>query len=46
MHKASMTNVNAEAKLHTADWLMTAFVNELAPPHERSQQSRCMPKNF
>ena len=31
-HKVSVTCVNAEANAHSADWLMSVFVNELAPP--------------
>ena len=38
MHKASVMSVNAEANAHSADWLMSVFVNELFPPHARSQQ--------
>ena len=41
-HKASVTSVNAEANVHSADWLMSVFVNELNPPHVRSQQGQCM----
>ena len=41
-HKASVTSVNAEANAHSADWLMSVFVNELAPPHVRSQQGQCV----
>ena len=37
-HKAGVMSVNAEANVHSADWLMCVFVNELAPPHVRSQQ--------
>ena len=37
-----MTSVNAEANVHSADWLMDIFVNELAPPHVRSQQGQCV----
>ena len=37
-----MTSVNAEASTHIADWLMSVFVNELAPPHARSQQGQCV----
>ena len=33
MHKASVMSVNAEANVRGADWLMSIFVNELAPPH-------------
>ena len=40
--KASVTSVNAEANVHGADWLMSVFVNELAPPHVRSQQGQCV----
>ena len=31
-HKASVTSVYAEANVHSADWLMRVFINELAPP--------------
>ena len=31
-HKASVTSVNAEANVLGADWPMSVFVNELAPP--------------
>ena len=41
-HKASVTIVNAEASAYSAVWLMSAFVNELAPPHVRSQQAQCV----
>ena len=41
-HKASVRSVNAEANAHSADWLMSVFVNELAPPHARSQQGQCV----
>ena len=40
-HKASVTSVHTEANAHSADWLMSVFVNELAPPYVRSQQSQC-----
>ena len=40
-HKASVTSVHAEANAHSADWLMSVFVNELAPPYVRSQQGQC-----
>ena len=30
--KASMTNVHAEVNAHSTDWLISIFVNELAPP--------------
>ena len=40
--KASMTSVNAEADVHIADWLMSIFVNELAPPHVCSEQGQCV----
>ena len=40
MHKASVTSVNAEANELSADWLMSVFVNELAPPNVRSQQGQ------
>ena len=29
--KSSVTSVHAEANAHSADWLMSVFVNELAP---------------
>ena len=34
IHKASVTRVNAEANVHVhiTDWLISVFVNELAPP--------------
>ena len=38
MHKASITSIN----VHSADWLMGVFVNELAPPNVHSQQGQCM----
>ena len=38
-HKAS---VNAEANAHSADWLMSVFVNGLTLPHVRSQQGQCV----
>ena len=44
-YKASVMSVNAEAYAHShdsADWLMSVFVNELAPPHVRSQQGQCV----
>ena len=41
-HKASVTSVNADANVHSADWLMSVFVNELTPPHVRSQQGQCV----
>ena len=31
-HKASVTSLNAEANVHSADWLLSIFVKELAPP--------------
>ena len=42
MHKASVTSVNAKANAYSADWLMSVFVNEPAPPHVRSQHGHCM----
>ena len=49
-HKASVTSVNAEANVHSADWLMSVFVNELALPHVRSQLGQCVraavPKDY
>ena len=39
-HKASVTGINAEANVHSADWLMRAFVNELAPPRACNQQGQ------
>ena len=42
MHKACVTSVNAEANAHSADWLMSVFVNELTLPHVRSQQGQCV----
>ena len=41
-HKASVMSVNAEASVHSADWIMSVFVNELTPPHVRSQQGQCV----
>ena len=41
-HKTSVMSVNAEANAHSADWLMGIFVNELSPPHARSQQGQCV----
>ena len=41
-HKASVTSANAETNAHSADWLMSVFVNELAPPNVRSQQGQCV----
>ena len=40
--KASVTSVNAETNVHSADWLMSVFVNELTLPYVRSQQGQCM----
>ena len=40
--KASDTSVHAEANAHRADWLMRIFVNEVAPPHARSQPGKCV----
>ena len=40
--KASDTSVHAEANAHSADWLMRISVNELAPPHARSQPGNCV----
>ena len=31
-HKASVTSVNAEANVHTADWLISAYLNEFGSP--------------
>ena len=42
MLKASDKSVHTEANAHSADWLMRIFVNELAPPHARSQQGKCV----
>ena len=42
MHKASVTSESTEANVHSADWLMSVFVNELAQPHAHSQQGQCM----
>ena len=39
--KASVTSVHAQANAHSADWLMSVFVNELAPLYVRSQQGQC-----
>ena len=39
-HKASVTSINTGANVHSADWLMSIFVNELAPPHVHSQQGK------
>ena len=41
-HKASVTNVHAEANAHRANWLMSIFVNELALPNALYQQSQCV----
>ena len=35
-------SVNADENLHSADWLRSVFVNELALPHVRSQQGQCV----
>ena len=42
MHKASVTSVYAEAKAHSADWLMSVFVSELGPqgPAQCTQSAR------
>ena len=40
-HKASVMSVNAEANVHSADWLMSVFVIVLARPHVRSEQGQC-----
>ena len=40
-HNASVMSVNAEANVHSTDWL-SIFVNELAPPNVRSQQGQCV----
>ena len=42
MHKASVMSVHAESNEHSADWLTFKIVNELAPPHGRSQQGQCV----
>ena len=34
-------SIHAEANAHSADWLMSVFVNELALPYVRSQQGQC-----
>ena len=39
---ASMTGVHTEANLRSGDWLMSIFVNEIAPPCVRNQQGQCM----
>ena len=39
-HEASVTSVHAEANTHSADWLTSVFVNEVAPPYVRSQQGQ------
>ena len=31
MHKASMKSINAEANVHSTDWVMHAFANEFRP---------------
>ena len=45
-HKASVTSVNAEANVHSADWLMSVFVNELRSqgpaPCTQSTRSVCV----
>ena len=35
-----MTSVNAGADVHSAYWLMSAFVNELALPHVHNHQGQ------
>ena len=40
--KASDTSALAEANAHSDDWLMHIIVNELAPPHARSQPGKCV----
>ena len=42
MHKASVTSVHTEANVYWADWFMSVFVNELAPPYVWSQQGQCV----
>ena len=39
-HKANKTSMHAEGNAHSADWLMSIFVNELAPHDVRSQQGK------
>ena len=39
-NKASVMSVYAEANSHSADWLMSVFVNEIAPSCVRSQQGQ------
>ena len=41
-HKASVTSIHAEANVHSADLLMSVFVNELASPYARTQQGQCV----
>ena len=51
-HKASMTSVNAEANVHSADWLMSTFVNDLGSqgPAPCTQSTRsvspAVPKDY
>ena len=40
--KASVMGVHAKGNACCADWLMSVFVNELAPPHVCNQQGQCM----
>ena len=40
MLKTSESTVDAKANIHSTDWLMSAFVNELSPPHVCSQQGQ------
>ena len=44
-HKASVTSVNAETNVHSTDWLMSLFVNELALPHVQPVRS-AVPKDY
>ena len=51
-HKASVTSVNTEANVHSADWLMSACVNELGSlvPTPCTQSTRsahaAVPKDY
>ena len=40
--QARVMSVHTEANAHSADWLMTIFLNEPAPPHVCSQQNKCL----
>ena len=34
--------ISRTAFLHSTDWLMIGFVNEIAPPRVRGQQGQCV----